>query len=219
MGAAWKEGTGISWREGVMMSSLGRSLLGLTFPLLAASVVLAGPLASDPNAIADFTGSVTFNAAGKLIVDLDYAVFEPGRYPDDGVTGDDPSDGTEYVYAYQAFVSPDSTHPLTAVSIGLADGHGVSGPTVGDPLHEQTGGIDVFMSALLPNSVVTLFGDGDPAHPPVWPGEYSVVFVYTSPNPPTWASAVATGAGFTNQQLVPSPIPEPTRWGCSAWGW
>ena len=170
------------------------------FVYLGPQVADAGPLATDPTAMPGFTGTVSFNAAGQLLVDLDHAVFEPGIYPNDGVNGNDPSNGTEYVYAYQAYVL--GSVSLTSTTVGLLPGSG-AGNAMADPLHVQTGGIEPLFSSVGSSSVLTAF------NPVVGGGDYSSVYLFTSPNPPTWVSASVVGGGLSDQQLAPSPIPEP----------
>ena len=170
------------------------------FVCLGPQVADAGPLATDPTAMPGYTGTIVFNAAGQLLVDLDHAVFMPGTYPDDGVNGNDPSNGAEYVYAYQAYVLGGTS--LTSTTVGLLLGSG-AGNAMADPLHVQTGGVEPLLSSVGSSSVLTVF------NPIVNGGEYSTVYLFTSPNPPTYVSGSVVGGGLGDQQLVPSPIPEP----------
>lgn len=168
---------------------------------LVASTALAGPLGSDPAGLEGFTGSVSFNADDILLVDLDYAVFAPGNYPDDGVNGNDPSDGSEYVYAYQAF-NVSSSEPLTSITVGLAEDSG-AGNAGWDPLHEMVGGVNPLVSNILSTSFVTTWV------PQILAGQFSSVFLFTSPNPPTFAPTSVQNGGHVDQQMAPSPLPEP----------
>jgi hypothetical protein len=170
---------------------------------LSASTAVAGPLGSDPNGIPEYTGSVSFNADDTLLVDLDYAVYAPGDYPDDGVNGQDPSDGAEYVYAYQAY-NVSSSASLTTVTVGLTDGALANNP-MGDPLHVEVGGAAPTFSVVQPTSVLSNFST-----PPVGPGDFSSVFLYTSPYEPTFFATSVIGGGIADQQLAPSPLPEPS---------
>jgi len=179
-------------------SSLIRALVVL--PLLCATAV-AGPLAVDGSALPSWTGTMPFIATG-LKVDVDYAVFAPGTYPDDLITGDDPSDGREYLYAYQAFVRSDATVGLADFSVGLyADSNAGNAGT--DWLHMQTGGMEPFTSLLTPDDSVW------------WPysevaaGNYTTVMLFTSPYGPDWQPASVRNAGTQEQLTLPSPVPEP----------
>jgi len=183
--------------------------------LLPTSVALAGPLAFDPTGIPQFTGSVAFNASNQLLVDLDYAVFAPGVYPDDGVNGDDPSNGAEYVYAYQAFNRTASTRALTTVSVGLVNDQTGAHNAVPDPLHVLTGGVlpSSMEVNLVSLSVITRF-----LNPPVPAGGYSSVFLFTSPNRPTYMTTSVLSGGLVDTQMAPSPLPEPATFGLLALG-
>ena len=83
-------------REERPMKPLSLWLSVFALPVLLVSTALGGPLAEDSTSISGYTGTVSFNASDVLLVDLDYAVFEPGVYPDDGINGDlwEP----EYIY-------------------------------------------------------------------------------------------------------------------------
>ncbi len=190
-------------------NSLATGLSAFVASLLIASTAFAGPLGSDPTGMAGFTGTASYNAANALLVDLDYAVFAPGVYPDDGINGDDPSNGTEYVYAYQAFGLAGSV-PMSTVTIGLLEPFGANN-AMADPAHVMTGGVLPMFSIVLPNSVVTDF-----SFPPVVAGGYSSVFLFTSPVPPTWVGGSVVGGGWGDLQMVPSPLPEPSTLGLLA---
>ena len=184
------------------MKTLFLWLSVFALPVLLVSTALGGPLGEDSTSISGYTGTVSFNASDVLFVDLDYAVFMPGIYPDDGVNGDDPSDGTEYVYAYQAFnVSPGA--PLSTVSIGLLEDNG-AGNAMADLLHEQLGGVEPSLIDCYSASIVYRFSS-----PVIMPDQYSTVVLFTSPNSPTWGPASVQYGGYTDQQTVPTPIPEP----------
>src|SRR5205085_1845327 len=87
----------------------------VTFGL--SGVALAGPLATNGISIPGFTGTTAFDApynggTQHLLVNLDFAVFLPGTYP----LAQDPSHGTQFVYAYQAYnVSPSGGRQLSAL--------------------------------------------------------------------------------------------------------
>jgi len=185
------------------MESKEFHLPGFVALVLMTSATFGGPLASDPNAMAGWKGTVSFVPPSAWQVDMDYAVFAPGNYPDDLVNGDDPSNGTEYVYAYQAF-NVSASGPATTVSIGLLGGSG-AGNAGDDPLHVQTGGVSPTSSVVLLDSVVTSF-----TSPQLLPGQHSTVFLFTSLNSPTWMSASVSNAGQSDQQSLPSPLPEPS---------
>ena len=68
------------------------------------SNVQAGPLPLDPNALGGFKGTSTLSfTTGSLSVagNIEYAVYYPGQFNLSFGAGSDPSNGTQYVYAYQ----------------------------------------------------------------------------------------------------------------------
>lgn len=167
--------------------------------IAAASIAVAGPLSTDGTAIPGFHGSVNYNAT-NVAMTLDYAVYAPGAYPDNLVNGNDPSNGAQYVYAYQGFAA---TFPFTTVSVGRIPGSIVANAGK-DPLHIQVGGVQQSLSQIQPNSVFYFW------NPPGVPANgYSVVFLFTSPQPPSFASTSVANGAFSQQLLAPSPLPEP----------
>lgn len=178
---------------------LGALALALPWALISAAFagVPGSRLIDDPSAIAGFAGTASFNSDDLFVAELDYAVFGPGDY-----MGTDPSGGTQYVYAYQAIVPNSSSHPLTAVSVGLLQG-GLVTATDWEPVAE-TGGVEPLFSLASDSGVVTYFGI------PVLPDDFSTVFLYTSPVEPTFAAVSALAGGYSDQQLAPSPVPEPS---------
>jgi hypothetical protein len=167
--------------------------------MIVAATAAAGPLRVDPNGLPGYTGNVYFNADDRLHVELDYAVFAPSVYP---LTGD-PSDGDQYVYAYQAF-NISAAQGLTAVTIGLLEDSG-AGNMAADATYAALGGVMPTMFSLHDSSAVFRF-----LAPQVPAGGHSTVFLFTSPNPPTYAAASVSGGGYSDQLIAPSPIPEPT---------
>lgn len=174
--------------------------------LVCGSVAVAGPLATDPSAFA--SGTANFSAtgdSGSLLVDLDFAVFEPGVYPDDGVLGNDPSNGSEWVYAYQGFnVGGAGDKVFSTVTIGLIE-NSLAGNDGDDPLHVMLGGIGPIVTFIGVDSVVYNFS------PQVTPGEFSTVLLFTSPNEPSLdgSASVINGGLSDTQSGIPTPVPEP----------
>ena len=161
---------------------------------------LAGPLASDTLALTEFRGTAHFNANNVLKVDLDYAVFPPGAYPHNNSSGQDPSGGSEYVYAFQIFnVSTNRT--LTTIGITLAKCSGTHHLML-DPLHPAQNGSPPSDLFILPDSITIDFLAVQLA-----PGSHSSVILFTSQNPPNWVLSAAQDGGLADQKLVPSPLP------------
>ncbi|MEA3367807.1 MAG: PEP-CTERM sorting domain-containing protein [Planctomycetota bacterium] len=171
------------------------------------SAALAAPLVSDPNAMSAWQGTQAFSASdvgATLQVDVEYAVYAPGAY---GASGTDPSGGSDYVYAYQAFNDQGGTSPLSTLTVGLGTGSGAA--NIGsDPSSGTPGGTAPTVSAFSgapPSSAGYYFWRNtiDP------PAEYSEVLLFTSPNGPRWASAAVVDSGLSDSQPLPSPVPEP----------
>ena len=192
----------------------------------------AGPLPTDPVAMPAWRGTENFNNfivipdISDIILDanVDYAVYAPGTFSTSAALGNptDPSDGTQFVYAYQVFANPNGNRPVEFFSVGFLDA--VDGV---DEL-EQPQNIG-FLSGLAdpPSAPVSGFspdnapetvklsalwefpinGGLDPAIP-----ANSDVLFYTSPFGPEWDVASVQGGGLSASESLPSPIgiiPEP----------
>lgn len=179
------------------MRSLSLHVCASVVAAAACSVASAGPLGSDPNGIPGFTGSVVFDNGSNVSATMDYAVFAPGDYG-----GADPSGGTDYVYAYQVFAN---NARYTTTTVGILDGAIVANAGT-DPNYAQLGGIDPLAGfpTFQAQSFFSLW------NPPVNPGQYSTVLLFTSPQPPTFASASVANGGTGVQLEAPSPLPEPS---------
>jgi len=150
-----------------------------------------------------FAGS---SSLGSLDANVDYAVYAPGNYP-----GTDPSSGHEFVYAYQIFALGDATLPLSTLTVGVAYDSSTSTNVSGghnatyDPAYPDNTGAHPIVESLTPSSssFLSLFAPG------ISPGGHSAILLFTSPNPPTFTSASVQNGGVSDQELLPSPIPEP----------
>ena len=95
---------------------------GLLLALAATSV--AGPLAVDGNALAGWSGTQHYSGGSPgfgFEADVDFAVFAPGDF-ELSYPAEDPSSGSEYVYAYQIFnQGPNS---IGLLSVGMSGGIG-----------------------------------------------------------------------------------------------
>lgn len=170
-----------------------------------ATTAFGGALWNDPNALPGYQGIAAFDASmgnSLLYANVEYAVFAPGQYPDDGVLGNDPSDGTEYVYAYQAFNSANSNRGLATFSVGI-DPDSLAANAGDDPLAGILGGQSPALVYLLGQSAVFDFAPELPKN------KHSTVLLYTSPYPPTWGPGSIQSGGLSDQETVPTPVPEP----------
>ncbi len=187
-----------------------------------AGLATAGPIADDVNAIPAWRGTQNFYVEGTglftgatIDVDVEYAVYQPGDY---GGSGTDPSDGTEYVYAYQIFNDLAGNEPVSSFSVGLDAG--ADPDDIGsDAGSGTTGGTVPSASAFSgspPTSAVWYFYlntiDPTPTN------EYSEVLLFTSPYGPQWAPGSLLDSGLSDKHDLPSPIPEPATLALMALG-
>jgi hypothetical protein len=128
---------------------------------------------------------------------VDYAVYAPGSFGD--ILTPDPSGGSEYVYAYQ--IIPTDTLPVTFLTIGLSV---PADNAVAAPLWGLTGGIPATAWTIQSQGVAAAF-----LAPELQAPYYSRVLIFTSRYAPGFASASVGNGGKSDQQTLPSPIPEP----------
>ena len=188
------------------MQTLTRCIGAISaFSVFAAA--FAGPLATDPTAMAAWRGSTLFTD-GVLNVVVDYAVYAPGHFG-----AGDPSGGTRYVYAYQGF-NISGTRPFSNISIGFYDSSVVYDGGF-DAVHGQAGGvIPLFQdsragSGFPSSSFRSIFQAAGGPFTKVNPGQWSQALVYTSPFAPQLYSSSVIDDGQQVQLALPSPIPSP----------
>jgi hypothetical protein len=177
---------------------------------LSAVNTQAGPLPFDPNGLGGpFQGTQPFfGNVGPFTIsaNVDFSVYAPGHF-NLSYPGQDPSGGTQFVYAYEVFNT--GTMPATASPISI------------------------FTEGLLPNSAAAniealpLVAGQQPDNssftglPPTsarWDytvhnlglGANSWILLYTSPHGPTFQPGSVQGGGLSNTQNLPSPVPEPS---------
>jgi len=187
--------------------------------VVAATVVLVGyrgtaeasPLVSDPNAMPAWQGTQGFydvdvGSGMTLDVDVEYAVYAPGKY---GLSGTDPSNGAHYVYAYQIFNDLAGNVPVSSFSVGLDPTANVAniGSDAGSGTPGGTGPTANAFTGTPPTSAVWYFFLNTIDPPPA--KEYSTVLLFTSPYGPRWAPGSLLDSGLSDKQDLPSPMPEP----------
>lgn len=199
------------------MSTASR-LMGLTIAVLlagSAAIAHAGPLLLDPNAMGGANqGAKTFQNIGgptSLKVSVEYAVYAPGQFTKTFGAGSDPSAGSQYVYAYEAFTLNVNPNPrnLAILTVGLLTGAQAQNIEYLPVIYGNYG--------LLP--VTSSFG-GSPPNSARWDytgatipvGQNSQILLFTSPLAPTLVTSSVVGGGLGNSQTLPSPIPEPASW-------
>lgn len=184
---------------------------GLTFAAVMAfgGAAHAGLLASNSGgAIPGFTGTQFFddNFLGTTVsANVDFAVFAPGTF-NTAFPGQDPSGGSDYVYAYQI---ENLDTDISTFTVGL-DGDETLGVIgfIGDVgLTDPT---DSSYIGAGPTSAAwdfTGFSNG---------GNSAVLF-FTSAQAPELHSATVAAA-WSNSHELPSPLPEPATLGLMTLG-
>ena len=196
------------------------ALIVIGLPILFL-LVQAGLLLGDSNAYNDgagpwpgpvppegsWTGKAEFRAM-VFEADVEFCVYAPGDF-DNSFPGQDPSTGTDYVYAYQIFNDLDFYPPppfsgaVRGLSVGINGGdeiitHVGSIPGTGDQSPQS--------DDLNSSSVWWIFGDAYELDK----GEISDILFFTTPGVPEWDYADMDG-GFPDTGQLPSPqgAPEP----------
>jgi hypothetical protein len=199
------------------MSTASR-LIGILIAVFlagAAVIAQAGPLPLDPHAMGGVDqGSQVFQNKGgptTLTANVEFAVYAPGQFTKTFGAGSDPSGGTQYVYAYQAFDVSVAPNPrtLSILTVGLLTGAQAANIEYLPVIYGNYG--------LLPAS--SSFG-GSPTNSARWDytgqtipvGQHTQILLFTSPHPPTPVTSSVVGGGLANSQNLPSPIPEPASW-------
>ena len=190
--------------------------LAVTAALMAGTAAEAGLLsANSGGAIGAFTGTQLFsNDFGGFTVNasVDYAVFAPGAF---GVAfpGQDPSNGSDYVYAYQINNLPGTIPAATAISqftVGL-DGDEPLGATgfvsgIGITIPSSTGYVGSGPTSVAFDFAANIPFDGT-----------SAILIFTSAAAPELDTATVHAA-WADTHLLPSPSPEPATLGLLAMG-
>jgi hypothetical protein len=192
----------------------------LLLALALTGVAQGGLLTSDSAAYNDGTttwrGTQGFDALGFLVANVDYAVYAPGQFHASTALGNpvDPSNGSQYVYAYQIWNAPSAIASLSLFSVGFADvGESDAGTEGADKMPANINFLP-FPTGVSPSNWTF---NGVPAQsavwnfiqPPVAVGDHSSVLIYTSPFAPETDSATLQGGALTASARLPSPVPEP----------
>jgi len=175
--------------------------------------VKAGPLPLDPNALGGiYQGSVSFPTKvigpSSLSADVDFAVYAPGHF-NLSFPGQDPSGGTQWVYAYEVYSTSVAAGPSPAsfFSVGIlpiSGGPAAAGATNIEHLPLVAGqapGNSAFSSTSATWDFTAV---------PISLGSNSDILLFTSPHAPTMQSASVQGGGLGISHSLPSPVPEPS---------
>jgi hypothetical protein len=179
--------------------------------LVTHSAAHAGILATDPNSIAAFRGTTNFTATMAPFTfhaAVDHGVYAPGTFNTTFGAGADPSNGTQFVYAYQMFNTGAANEQLpNFLSVGF---NGNQNPANIEFLPNAFGnfGIDP--------TTVTFVPAGPPFTSATWSrnlwlpaASASEIVLFTSPNGPGNFNSSVKAGPLVDEQLMPSPIPEP----------
>jgi hypothetical protein len=200
-----------------MNSKIRRAFCAATALIALTCTALAGPLPTDANAIPGFQGSAAFTGnVGPAILDanVEFAVYAPGSFGLSFPPIDDPSGGTQYVYAYQVFNNgPTANTRVQELSIFLEPN-----------LNPVTATGDTPAGGLAPNLVqIPIGGTGQSNVKWTWVnplfnvGLFSDIVLFTSPYAPHYVlSSVKGGSTTIASNALPSPVPEPSTVALSA---
>jgi hypothetical protein len=182
------------------------SSIAIACVLLSSATASAELLSYAGSAISGWSGTKNYSAMGKLIVDVQYAVYAPGDFP---LAGYDPGPG-QYVYAYQLINRDASTDGIQKLTIGLdADALPQNIAELPDP--DLPGGVPSTPSftGFPPGSAAWTYSSAVN----VTPGSKSEVLLFTSQFGPQWKSSTLRGFGVgvigNVPNGLPSPVPEP----------
>ena len=184
--------------------------------LCLASFAQAAPLATDPNAMLGWKGTQPYSATVftfTLKANVEYAVYAPGNF-NLSFPSQDPSGGTQYVYAYEIFNDQGGNRSILNFTVGFSGGNelpaGIGHTSVGLTGSPIAPSSSLFIPAGTPKASAKwdfsasspLFTSGV--------GKKSNILFYTSPYGPEldWGTLQGS-AGVGQQQLLPSPVPEP----------
>ena len=184
-------------------------IVGFGIALLTATVSLAGPLPTDPAALAAWRGSQVISST-KLTGTVQYAVYAPGQFQTSAALGNpvDPTGGADYIYAYEIIAGSQLIKDLT---VGIQTGAvPAASPFVGHFAGTPELGVgpttSIFNSAgpSASNAKWTDLG------PTFWMNNHSDILYFASAFPPhLFVSSLSQGGAVIATNFLPSPIPEP----------
>jgi hypothetical protein len=163
----------------------------------------AGVLVGDTNAMPAYNGTTSPysndpNFSFTTSADVDFAVYQPGNF-NLSFPGQDPSGGSDYVYAYQVF---NLASAISSMTVGL-DGD--------EPLGSitwltGTGTVDPTAASFSGGALTSAdwdFGTN------IASSQSSSILIFTATAPPEWDSTTVMGNPLPAGGTVPSPLPEP----------
>jgi PEP-CTERM motif len=203
-----------------------RLAYAITSFLLLASVANGGILSGDGAAIMkgsiDITSVIGINGdiGTKLSASIEYAVYAPGTFGSSLALGSpgnaaEPSNGTEYVYAYEIINNALSV-AISSFSVGIFDQYDPITSLANKGVMTSAGGVTPFKVEFIPNPAANLgditnakysFG---PPNTTIPVGGHSDYLMFTSPLGPGLKTSSVVGTGSLRNRLLPTPIPEPS---------
>lgn len=183
------------------MKNIGVKTIFLVFVVVFADCADAS-LYNDPRALAGYTGRTSIivsQSAIELKVDVEYAVYTPGTYPGNDLTG-----RTEYVYAYQLFNNISANVTVDFFSVGINNSTLIN-LIYTDNTYGIANGVNPFVFHF-PQSAGYVF-IGNPLNPAQW----SDVLIFSSTHSPTIGFGAVSGGGLCGMGSLPTPaiLPEP----------
>ncbi len=185
----------------------------LAVALLTTCPAVAGMLAIDGNVMPGWQGTETFTSTPPtplplldFFAEVDYAVFAPGTF-ELSFPGEDPSAGTEFVYAYQIFnTGPPQNDSLRQLTVGLDGDESLSTiAAIGSGIVPTS----VRFQGAAPSFTSAAFSFADNKIPPGDPDPSSNILIFTSRNGPEFDAATILANFSAGSGELPSPVPEP----------
>jgi hypothetical protein len=162
-------------------------------------------LYKDPAAMTGFTDRISFYitlSGVELKADVEYAVYAPGMYPGNDLTG-----RSKYIYTYQIFNSVQSDFAINFFSVGIINGSTVSTIYSDDTYgYNPVSAIEPSMSNIFAQSAGFIFAGGN-----LGPRKWSNVLIFSSIHSPTIGFGTVSGGGLCSMGALatPSIVPEP----------
>jgi hypothetical protein len=200
---------------------VGIAIFLALFPLLFSTPVEAGIISGDTNAISS-TWTGTLHAAGvvtlgkQLVADIDYAVYAPGKF-NLSFPGLDPSNNSQYVYAYQIYNNANPPSSDLGVSIFSVALEGNESPANIEEISTGKTSFPAFATAGSPPVSTSATWSYNSTNR-ITPSANSKILLFTSPYAPEWDFCTLTGFSGSYYQSpanpqqgagMPSPVPEP----------
>ena len=202
-----------------MAGLIAGGVVGLTLLLSGSASATLVDLAGDPNGMGiPWQGEKRFisDFYDVLAVDIQYCVYAPGQFAL-SFPGEDPSGGSEYVYAYEVAndIAPHPVDPpfdpgyVTRFSVGLNDE---------DEQAANIGFVDGAGQNPNASFLVPRTAGWDFTSPTLNYVSTSDVLLFTSPFPPELDTATVSGGAHIKTENLPSPTPEPATFALLAVG-